>query len=215
VGLGMNVYGAVSSNQGYGGFNGTSMSCPLIAGICALVLEEFPDLTIYNMVKIIRKSGDTPIPNNDRGWGKVDAVKALTVASSAPAPPTAFSLTDAGRGYLTAHWTNPIANVDGTPLDDFDAINIYERGILLTSFTRSPGDTGRADSAVFIPWGTNLPYYVTAVNNESLPNESTPSNIVYSPLSAPSNFSVKLLGHDPLGKHTTFGIALPQPSPIT
>jgi len=92
VGLGVNVFAAKSSNQGYENLDGTSMSCPLIAGVCALVLEEFPHLTVSDMLQIIRYSGDTPSPNNDRGWGKVDAVRALTIAGGGSLEPAQFTV---------------------------------------------------------------------------------------------------------------------------
>jgi hypothetical protein len=93
-----------------------------------------------------------------------------------PMPPTAFGITDPGTGLLRAHWTNPSHNVDGTPMDDFAAINLYEDGGLLTTFTRTPADTGRADSADFTPTaGTHIDY-LTAVDNETPPFESDPSN---------------------------------------
>ena len=102
-----------------------------------------------------------------------------------PMAPSGFSVTNAGGGQLMAHWTNPVDNIDGTPMDDFDSINLYEDGTLLATFTRSSGDTGVVDSALFTPGGTNLPYYVTAVDNETPPNESNPSNTAFPPFSAP------------------------------
>jgi serine protease AprX len=92
VGLGVSVFAARSSNQGYQSLNGTSMSCPLVAGICALVMEKFPDLTVSDMLQIIRYSGDTSSPNNDRGWGKVDAVRALTIAGGGSLEPAQFTV---------------------------------------------------------------------------------------------------------------------------
>jgi hypothetical protein len=114
-------------------------------------------------------------------------VNASWLAGGSPIPngPTTFYLTNASGGQLMAHWTNPSDNVDGTPMDDFDAINLYEDGSLLTTFTRSPADTGSVDSALFTPGGANLPYYATAVDNESPGNESAASNSAYPPFVAP------------------------------
>ena len=67
--------------NGYKTENGTSMSCPIIAGICALVLEKFPELSVNAILEVIRQSGDNSgNPNNNRGWGRADAVKALQFA---------------------------------------------------------------------------------------------------------------------------------------
>ena len=105
--------------------------------------------------------------------------------SPVSASPDNLTLTNAGGGMLKAKWVNPSKNDDGTLLDDFTAINLYENGSLITTLTRSFSDTGKADSTVFTPGGVNLPYYVTAVDNETPPNESVPSNIAYPPFSAP------------------------------
>jgi choice-of-anchor B domain-containing protein len=105
--------------------------------------------------------------------------------SPIPSPPLNLVITSDGVGMLQAKWTNPSTNDDGTPLDDFDAINLYENGILLNTITQTPGDTGKADSVMFTPGGSNLPYYVTAVDNESPTNESATSNTVYPPFVAP------------------------------
>ena len=102
-----------------------------------------------------------------------------------PNPPTALSIINAGGGDLRARWSNPATNIDGTPMDDFDAINLYEDGSLLTSFTRAPGDTGTVDSVTFTPSGANFPYYLTAVDNETPANESVGSNTAFPPFSAP------------------------------
>ena len=105
--------------------------------------------------------------------------------SPVPAPPSNLALTNAGGGMLQAKWTNPSTNDDGTPLDDFDAVNVYEFGILMTTINRSFADTGKVDSITFAPAGPNLPYHLTAVDNESPVNESSASNTVFPPFSAP------------------------------
>jgi hypothetical protein len=123
-----------------------------------------------------------------------DNLGAISVAASAswyaggdpvPSAPTGLSITMGTGGDLVANWTNPSANLDGTPMDDFDGINLYEDGTLLSTFTRAPGDTGSADFASFTPTGANLEYWVTAVDNESPPNESVASNTAFPPVSAP------------------------------
>jgi hypothetical protein len=132
----------------------------------------------------------------------VDSLSAPAAASwtaggaGEPNPPTAFALTSAGGGALRAFWTNPGTNVDGTPMDDFDAINLYEDGTLIVSFTRTPADTGRADSSTFIPTGANLEYYVTAIDNETPANESVGSNTAFPPFAAPyvQDFETGIVG---------------------
>ncbi|RMG61521.1 MAG: choice-of-anchor D domain-containing protein, partial [Calditrichaeota bacterium] len=104
-----------------------------------------------------------------------------------PNPPTQFFVTQAPveSGDLVMHWTNPSTNLDGTPMDDLDHINLYEDSVLVATFTRSPADTGKQDSAVYTPPAGTHQYYVTAVDNEVPPNESAPSNLGFTPISVP------------------------------
>jgi choice-of-anchor B domain-containing protein len=114
-------------------------------------------------------------------------VSASWIAGGSPvsAQPTNLEIISAGGGMLKARWINPTTNDDGTPLDDFDAINLYENGSLLTTLSRSTSDTGKTDSTVFMPVSPNIPYYVTAIDNETPSNESAASNPAYPPVSPP------------------------------
>lgn len=85
--LGRSVYGA-TTGQRYWYRAGTSVSCPLVAGIAAQLLQGYPHLNLLNLLDILRLSGDNTVhPDNDRGWGKVDAWKALNIASGKPYRP--------------------------------------------------------------------------------------------------------------------------------
>ncbi|RMH81501.1 MAG: hypothetical protein D6681_18105, partial [Calditrichaeota bacterium] len=107
--------------------------------------------------------------------------------SPVPNPPTNFFITSTtvGESALMLHWTNPATNVDGTPMDDFAGINLYEDGSLVATFTRSPADTGAADSTLYTPPAGTHAYYITAIDNETPQNESDPSNTAYTPLALP------------------------------
>lgn len=89
--LGTQVVGAGVSG-GYVSASGTSASCPLAAGIAAQVLQAYPNLNVFQMLDILRRSGDTSrFPNNDRGWGKIDARRAWAIAGNQSfQPPGAF-----------------------------------------------------------------------------------------------------------------------------
>ena len=68
--------GATDSSFGLG--TGTSLSTPLVAGAAALVLEAHPDWTALELREAMKNSASNPcFPNNDRGWGIVDAMAAI------------------------------------------------------------------------------------------------------------------------------------------
>ncbi len=101
-----------------------------------------------------------------------------------PNPPINFYITKS-NSELTMHWTNPVQNVDGTPMDDFAGINLYRNDTLVSTFNRSPVDTGITDLAQHTaPTGMHR-YHLSAFDNEIPANESEPGNVAYSPLNLP------------------------------
>lgn len=61
---------------------GTSMSCPVVAGIIALWLEAKPDLTPEDVLGVISRTSRRPdgaltYPNNEYGYGEIDAYRGL------------------------------------------------------------------------------------------------------------------------------------------
>ncbi|MEO6695892.1 MAG: S8 family serine peptidase [Ignavibacteria bacterium] len=71
-----------AGNTGYSsGSFGTSLSCPMIAGVCGLILSANPDLSPIEVRDILRSTaGNNLNPNNRIGWGIVDADAAVIKA---------------------------------------------------------------------------------------------------------------------------------------
>lgn len=59
--------------------SGTSISAPLVSGVAALILERHPSLTPVQVREALRETASrtTIGPNNDEGWGRIDAHAAV------------------------------------------------------------------------------------------------------------------------------------------
>jgi subtilisin family serine protease len=74
---------------GYRAFNGTSGSCPHVAGAIALMLQKNPNLTDQQIWEILTSTCDTPsagnpYPNQNYGWGRLNAYRAVMATPASP-----------------------------------------------------------------------------------------------------------------------------------
>ncbi|MCB1183807.1 S8 family serine peptidase, partial [bacterium] len=59
--------------------SGTSFATPVTSGVAALVLERVPALTPLQVIAALRATADQALaPDNDQGWGIIDAAAAVT-----------------------------------------------------------------------------------------------------------------------------------------
>ncbi len=93
---GVGIYSSVPGMNTYGSASGTSMSCPVVAGIAALLLEHYPGLTTQQLKYIIERSALPPsekvtLPGTDqlvylkdicKTGGIVNAYEAVKLAGS-------------------------------------------------------------------------------------------------------------------------------------
>jgi subtilisin family serine protease len=62
----------------YARWNGTSLACPIAAGVAALVVEAHPDWSSKRVIEAIRRSADRNyMPDFDYGYGLIDGVRAV------------------------------------------------------------------------------------------------------------------------------------------
>lgn len=104
----------------YGRMSGTSMATPHVAGLVALLRAVSPNLSITQTAYLITATAvpfSTTIPNNDSGWGRIDAFAAVSL------------LMDAGTVQGTVRRSG-----DGAPIP----------GATVTAVLRGDGTTGRA-----------------------------------------------------------------------
>ena len=68
--MGSNNYYASTTANNYSTGSGTSFSCPLTSGVCALVLSANKNLTPLQVMGILKKlASNSSSPNNNIGWG--------------------------------------------------------------------------------------------------------------------------------------------------
>ncbi len=76
---------------GYASYDGTSMATPHITGVVALMYSKNPNLTFDQVYSILTSTADQPAgggsyPNNNYGWGRVNALAAVNAVPSPTEP---------------------------------------------------------------------------------------------------------------------------------
>ena len=93
---GRKIYSTIPGGNTYGNADGTSMASPVVAGVSALILEYFPDLTPEQVKSVIEKSSVKPtikvknpatgnevyLSDLSRTGGEVNAYEAVKLAST-------------------------------------------------------------------------------------------------------------------------------------
>lgn len=170
-----NYYASSSGLTSYSTGSGTSFSCPLTSGVCALVLAANKDLTPMQVRGILRKfASNSNSPNNQMGWGIIDAMQSVDSArkldNTAPvithAQPFTSTMTNSAvtmKAKITdngiiRNWTNE------APLLYFRKST--DNGVNWTSFTASNYSAVNLDTFSFSITGsvngTIVQYYFAA-----------------------------------------------------
>ena len=93
---GMKIYSTIPGGTTYGNAQGTSMASPVVAGLAALILEYYPNLSAEQVKYVIEKSAVAPaaevnVPNSDKklklsdiskSGGIINAYEALKLAAT-------------------------------------------------------------------------------------------------------------------------------------
>lgn len=106
--MGSSNYVAGTSGNSYYNGSGTSFSCPINSGVCALILSANKSLTPIQVRNILRKFGsNSSSPDNLIGWGIIDAKKSTDTARKLDTQPpviqhtqTVFSVRKSGPVIL-------------------------------------------------------------------------------------------------------------------
>lgn len=70
-----------TGNTGYTTGSGTSFSCPMTAGVCAVILSANYNLTPMQVMNLLRQTADSSFaPNRRRGWGLINCMESVRQA---------------------------------------------------------------------------------------------------------------------------------------
>lgn len=84
---------------GYYRANGTSFAAPLVAGACALLLQVHPDWGPAEVLAALRsEASHAAAPDNDYGWGIIDAYQSAVAGATGVLSGVDLSLTRTGQG---------------------------------------------------------------------------------------------------------------------
>jgi len=159
------------SDTGYSNVNGTSFSCPLTAGVAALIIEANPNLTAAQVRDILRNSADKNLtPNNSFGYGLVNALEAVNVAIEAAngvfAPSASFSILIDGSSI---NLTSTSTDTDGTV-----EVFAWDYGDGNTSTTQNPSHTYTSGGTFIVS--------LTVTDNSDLNDTVSQSAVISSPV---------------------------------
>jgi serine protease AprX len=164
-GPGTQISAAQANSDGYIRLTGTSMSCPFVAGVAALMLQANPSLTPGDVKRIMKETAvhfGAPGENNDYGAGRLDGYAAIATAGgnrgTAPEAPDHLF----GQGALKASadsfvWQLPIddtrfpiavALIILDPEADFD-LYVYDPDRKLVAASNFGGR--RQETVSFVP----------------------------------------------------------------
>jgi subtilisin family serine protease len=135
------------STYPYGGWYGTSLATPIVAGLAALVASANPSLSSAQIVSIIENNADdlgSPGYDTSFGWGRVNARRAVAAAvggSDTVAPTTAIASPGSGN-FLSGVVSVQVNSSDNIAVT---RVECYANGM--------PLGTNASTSAQF-PWST-------------------------------------------------------------
>ncbi|MBN1218589.1 MAG: S8 family serine peptidase [Anaerolineae bacterium] len=154
----------------FGIHSGTSMAAPHAAGLAALLLQASPTLS-NNLSGISAAMTSTavllgsPIPNNDYGWGRIDAYNA--VMAVAPVGVMQGTVTRQGSGAPLSSATIQITAHSGGPTihATSNASGFYQQGLAANTYDATAWAFGYTPTTAF---GINIVTNTTTTQNFSL-----------------------------------------------
>ncbi|MBK8807013.1 MAG: S8 family serine peptidase [Bacteroidales bacterium] len=189
---GTEIMSTVTNNE-YGKMSGTSMACPQVSGVAALIVSQFknsgitPD-QVRNRIQGLADDIDdkNPLFKHKLGAGRINAFKALHDAGTIP--PSAITNLQAISSEqlsVTIAWTTPLSRIS----DSINTISQYEcrysnMPITADNFENAtefdlfkPSKNTISDTAIITGLQSDTVYYIAIKTIDAFSNKSTLSNI--------------------------------------
>ncbi len=156
----------------YSSSDGTSMSTPHVTGVIALMFSKNPDLDFDQVYSILTSTAFQPAaggsyPNNNYGWGRVDALAAVNAVPEPTEPNLVlidYSITPASGGERlmpgdTANVVATITNISSVTASGVTAtLTSSDPYVTIINGNYTYGDVNRGDTLVN---GTPFTFYVS------------------------------------------------------
>jgi serine protease len=179
---GENIYSTIP-NTSYGNMSGTSMACPLVAGLAGLMLSKNPYMSPTAVLNCISSSAtniytiaaNSPYAPNQLGAGRIDAFKAMQCASVAAGSPPSVDFTSDKQSTCPG---NPIKFTDLSTLYPTTWSWTFQGGTPATSSVQNPTITYAAAGTYSVALTASNPFgpgtitkisYITITNPGTLP----------------------------------------------
>ncbi|MBS1516564.1 MAG: S8 family peptidase [Bacteroidetes bacterium] len=109
LGSGNVVASPGAGNTGYTSGSGTSFSCPMTAGVCAVILSANYSLTPMQVLQVLRQTADSSAtPNRLRGWGLINCWEALKLGRTLTGVNPVSGVNTVPKGFsLSQNYPNP------------------------------------------------------------------------------------------------------------
>ncbi len=228
---GIGTYAATPSTNRYSGSSqGTSLSTPLVAGVAAMVLSAHPELTPIQVRDALRNTASNATkPNNDIGWGIINAYKAVLNNGMVISTDPEISLTQDSNFSVGVF-------VVSTSIVKKDSVRLYyttNDGITFTPLKMTLGDivdtaTNSGKYSAVIPQSPTTPrFYVRAADATNVPHTSpsTAPAVLYDAktgttgvtpgIPVPGSFALLQNYPNPFNPVTVISYDLPQTSSVT
>jgi|GEM_PF-1799142 len=169
---------------------GTSMACPIAAGVCALLLDFNPDLTPQQIKNILIDNAITDgytgaVPNDTWGYGKINA----TIDVIAPSRIGNLAINSVESDRVTLGWTAPGDDGTSGTASEYDIrystsppakadTAAWWAGATQVTGEPTPQAYGNAESMEVTGLSPNTPYYFAIKAMDEHYNPSDISDIV-------------------------------------